>query len=237
MGYFCTKCERTWPTRSGFHDHLRRLHQNRKPSSPGLVLTHHPKLNGMFHLTSHLFLETNSRIPGLPCDRDGNFLDEGTLPPPRPMPLPTDWSPFENRPAFQFAEFAFEKTRMSAEDINEQLQLGQAYNILKGNGSTMYSSVKDVLTTIDQIPLGDLPWMSFKVRYTGPVDEDSPSWMHEAYTVYTRDTFAVQTNLLKNQDFAGTFDYAPYRAYSQDGRRHWSNLMSGQWSWKQAVSY
>ncbi|KAJ3473706.1 hypothetical protein NLI96_g12866 [Meripilus lineatus] len=216
MGYFCTKCERTWPTRSGFYAHLRRLHQNRKPPSPGLVYSHHPKLNG------------------LPCDRDGNFLDEGAPPPPRPMPLPTDWTPFENRPAFHFAEFAFEKTRMSTEDLNEQLRLWQAYNLLTGNESTMYNSVKDVLTTIDQIPLGDLPWTSFNVRYTGPVNDNSPSWMHQVYTVHMRDTFAVQTNLLKNQDFAGAFDYVPYRAYSQDGRRHWSNLMSGQWSWKQA---
>lgn len=184
-----------------------------------------------------LFLETDSRVVGLPCDRDGNFLDEGAPPPPRPMPLPTDWTPFENRPAFHFAEFAFEKTRMSTEDLNEQLRLWQAYNLLTGNESTMYNSVKDVLTTIDQIPLGDLPWTSFNVRYTGPVNDNSPSWMHQVYTVHMRDTFAVQTNLLKNQDFAGAFDYVPYRAYSQDGRRHWSNLMSGQWSWKQAVSY
>ncbi|KAJ3474086.1 hypothetical protein NLI96_g12658 [Meripilus lineatus] len=215
MGHFCTICQRTWPTRSGFFDHLRRIHRSSKPDV-NVVYEYHPQLNAR------------------PCDCDGHFLDEGTPPPPRPIPPQNDWSPFENRPAFQFAEFAFEKCHTSAQDINELLRMWQAYNILKGDDSTMYDSLNDVLSTIDNIPLGDLPWSSFNVRYTGPIDEDSPSWKRHVYTVHTRNTFAVQANFLKNQDFARAFDRVPFRAYAQNGSRQWSNLMSGQWAWKQA---
>lgn len=157
------------------------------------------------------------------------------LPLPAPVPPQNDWSPFENRPAFEFAEFAFEKTHTSAQDLNDQLRMWEAYNVLKGNNSTMYSSTKDILSTIDNIALGDLPWSSFKVRYNGPTNEDSPAWMRCVYTVHTRDTFTVQANFLKNQDFAGAIDYVPFRAFTQNGARRWSNLLSGNWAWKQAV--
>ncbi|KAJ3475789.1 hypothetical protein NLI96_g11604 [Meripilus lineatus] len=98
----------------------------------------------------------------------------------------------------------------------------------------MYTSMKDVVDTIDNITLGDLPWSSFNVRYTGPTNEDLPSWMRQIYTVHMRDTLAVQANFLKNEDFAAAFDYAPFRAYTPQGARRWSNLMSGNWAWKQA---
>lgn len=171
----------------------------------------------------------------MPCDEDGNFLHNNEPPPPPPIRLPTDWAPFENRPSFEYAEWAFEKAHTSAEDLNRQLRMNAAYNLLKGNGTTMYDNIDDILSTIDEIPLGDLPWSSFSFRYTGPVDEDSPSWKRQTYTIHTRDTFAVQANILRNQDFAGAFDYTPYEAYTQEGDRKWCNLMSSHWAWKQAV--
>lgn len=175
-------------------------------------------------------------MPALPCDKDGAFLAENSPPPPRAIRLPTDWSPFENRPAFEYAEYAFEKTHTSVDDLNTQLRLWAAYNIAKGHDNIMFSSHHNVLTTIDEIPLGDLPWSSFNVRYTGPLDERSPSWQHQVYTVYTRNTFAVQQAILQNEDFAQMFDYVPYEVYTEAGSRQWCNLLSGHWAWKQSVS-
>lgn len=99
----------------------------------------------------------------------------------------------------------------------------------------MYETVDDVLADIDAIPLGDPQWASFNVRYSGPVNANSPSWQQQTYTVHTRDTFAVMEHFLKNQDFAEAWDYAPYEAYSPDNTRTWSNLLSASWAWKQAV--
>ncbi|KAJ3477295.1 hypothetical protein NLI96_g10564 [Meripilus lineatus] len=216
MGHFCSLCARTWPTRRGFQDHLRQFHRNPRPPSSNLVFRFHNKLNA------------------LPCDKDGAFLAENSPPPPRAIRLPTDWSPFENRPAFEYAEYAFEKTHTSVDDLNTQLRLWAAYNIAKGHDNIMFSSHHNVLTTIDEIPLGDLPWSSFNVRYTGPLDERSPSWQHQVYTVYTRNTFAVQQAILQNEDFAQMFDYVPYEAYTEAGSRQWCNLLSGHWAWKQS---
>ncbi|KAJ3473741.1 hypothetical protein NLI96_g12846 [Meripilus lineatus] len=216
MGYYCSLCARTWLTHRGFQDHLRQNHRNQKPPPPDLTFRFHNKLNA------------------LPCDEDGNFLADNTPPPPRSIRQPTDWSPFENRPAFEYAEYAFEKIHTSVSDLNTQLNLWAAYNLAKGHDDTMFSSHHDVLTTIDEIPLGDLPWSSFNVRYTGPADGRSPSWKHQVYTVHTRNTFAVQQSILQNEDFVQTFDYVPYEAYTESGDRQWCNLLSGHWAWKQS---
>ncbi|KAJ3491298.1 hypothetical protein NLI96_g824 [Meripilus lineatus] len=216
MGYFCSLCERTWPTRTGFQTHLRNYHRAERPHQPALEYKFHKKLNA------------------LPCDEDGNFLIEGEPPLPQQPPPPDDWSPFENRAAFEFAEFAFEKSLSSAEDLNSQLRIWAAWCLQKGIDGTMYNDVDDILSHIDEIPFGDAAWSSFDVRYTGPVDENSPSWKRQTYTIHTRNTYEVQETFLKNQDFAKAFDYVPYEAYTPEGARKWSNLLSGRWAWKQA---
>ncbi|KAJ3483015.1 hypothetical protein NLI96_g6598 [Meripilus lineatus] len=159
----------------------------------------------------------STSYPTTPCayysvpqeaERNGHFLPADTPPPPRQDPPIDDWSPFENRPTFEYAELVFEKT--------------------------MFNDVGEVLATIDEIPHGDLTWSSFNISYNGQIDADSPSWMHETYTIHTRDTLAVQRQLISNWDFVNGFDYVPFRTYKPDGTRTWSNLMSGHWAWKQA---
>ena len=43
--------------------------------------------------------------------------------------------------------------------------------------------------------------------------------------------------MIANSDFAGGFDFMLYQEYSVDGQHHFENFMSGDWAWKQAVSY
>jgi hypothetical protein len=45
----------------------------------------------------------------------------------------------------------------------------------------------------------------------------------------------VVHEMLSNPDFKKEFDYAPYREY-RGGKQRWSDFMSGNWSWRQAVS-
>ena len=40
--------------------------------------------------------------------------------------------------------------------------------------------------------------------------------------------------MIPNPEFKGQFDYAPYREF-EDGTRRWTDVMSGNWAWKQAV--
>ncbi|KAG1770411.1 hypothetical protein EV702DRAFT_951777, partial [Suillus placidus] len=42
-------------------------------------------------------------------------------------------------------------------------------------------------------------------------------------------------NMLANPDYAGEFDYRPYREFSTNGDEcQWRDFMSGDWAWDQA---
>ena len=41
--------------------------------------------------------------------------------------------------------------------------------------------------------------------------------------------------MLKNPDFAKSFDAAPLWQYNENGDRQYENFMSGDWAWKRAV--
>lgn len=126
---------------------------------------------------------------------------------------------------------------MSKGEIDRLLQIWAAHDIELGREPhTPYKSHKDLFETIDIIDVTDLSWQAFNVKYIGEVDDHSPSWKRETYTVYTRSTLDVLRSMLQNPQFDGHFDYRPFEEYVGPNKRQWSNLMSGTWAWKQAVS-
>lgn len=94
----------------------------------------------------------------------------------------------------------------------------------------------DMKAHIDSIKLDDVPWKAYGIKYTGdqPVTGHASTWMKKNYEVWYRDPRQVVKNMLANQDFEKDFDYVPTKNY-RDGKREWSNFMSGNWAWKQAV--
>ncbi|KAJ7713519.1 hypothetical protein B0H14DRAFT_2644779 [Mycena olivaceomarginata] len=56
----------------------------------------------------------------------------------------------------------------------------------------------------------------------------------QIYKLRTRDVRTILHTQLATTDFKGQFNYTPYRQFNGKGRRVWSNLMSGDWAWKQA---
>ena len=82
-----------------------------------------------------------------------------------------------------------------------------------------FGTHRDLLSTMDAINVGDLPWHSFKVRYTGEVDENSPTWKRETYTIYARNTLDIFRSLLQNTDFKDQFDYRPLEEYVAPAKR------------------
>ncbi|KZT70892.1 hypothetical protein DAEQUDRAFT_688244 [Daedalea quercina L-15889] len=98
-----------------------------------------------------------------------------------------------------------------------------------------FANADDMLATIDAIPHGDAPWYCFEVGYEGQLpDGDVPSWMTERYRVWARDIRVIMDILVENEDFDGEVDYAPYSEVKADGSRVLTNLMSGNWAWRQA---
>ena len=54
--------------------------------------------------------------------------------------------------------------------------------------------------------------------------------------MYTRNTLHIAENIAACQDFDGRWDYIPYEESSGPGCHHYSNVMSGTWAMKKAVS-
>ena len=100
-----------------------------------------------------------------------------------------------------------------------------------------YPSLIIAYRMIDATPLGGIPWQSVNLSYDGPQPDNPPTWMTDEHTIQYRDQQLLFKNMLDNPDFANLINYAPYRQYdAKDGIHHYENLMSGDWSWKQAVS-
>lgn len=175
--------------------------------------------------------------PGLPCDRNGNYLPPHTPPPPlsrlNEQP-PGSWAPFESRTEFDFAHYHFVELQSSASEINKALDLWAA-QVLQYGADSPWHNAKDLYDTIDAIQHGDTPWKVYKIRYTGPRPPLPPKWMSETYELCTRDSRKILQQQLANPDFKDQINYSPYRQFDAQGKRVWSNLMSGDWAWKQAV--
>ncbi|KAG1880232.1 hypothetical protein C8R48DRAFT_744596 [Suillus tomentosus] len=170
-----------------------------------------------------------------PCDENGVFLSPGTLPPPLVERPADDWTPFRNRIEFEAAEFLFCKDQMSASHIDTLLDLWAA-TLAKHDDHPPFANHRDLYQTIDSIPLGDVPWQNFAVKFCGDKpDVNIPPWMNGSYDVWFRDPREVVRNMLANPMYADEMDYQPYREYaSATNERQWKDFMSADWAWDQA---
>ncbi|KAF8200135.1 hypothetical protein BJ912DRAFT_1126700 [Pholiota molesta] len=218
-------CNRTFKSQGGRTQHCNTHHRPLSPDpepDPRLQFTtkYHPKLNA------------------LPCDVGGNFLPQFTQSPPYNAPDATEtncWHPFEDRLAFDWAHYHFIELQSSARKINKGLDLWLAAKLSAGNDSPLpWSSTDDMYGTIDSIQEGDAPFTTIEFKYSGPVDDKSPKWMTQTYELCTRDSRKLLQNQLATTEFANQFNYKPYRQFDHQGKCVWSNLMSGEWAWKEA---
>jgi hypothetical protein len=196
---------------------------------------HHPIVNGKF-ISDTNHATSNRQSAGKPCDRDGNPLS-GSEPPTSNSrdTLADDWAPFEDRSAFELAEFLYKRDQMSAGNIDEALRIISDI-VAPHGGQPPFLDHDDMYHLIDTIPIGGVPWESFTFTYDGPKPAiDVPKWMDAEYTIWFRDPHQLFLNMLKNPDFVDSCDYGPYRQYDKQGNRQYEHFMTGDWAWKQAV--
>ncbi|KAH9930567.1 hypothetical protein B0H21DRAFT_781092 [Amylocystis lapponica] len=217
MHYLCRPCNRSFASRTGLSLHYSRSHSHPKPKTTHSTFRFHPRLNAR------------------PCNIYGDFLPAGSPPSVSEEALPDDWTPFNDRPSFEFAELMFKKVQMSGGNFDSLLQIWTAHNIINNGGQPIFESTEDMYATIDSIQHGDAPWETFTVRYGGPLTPDSPSWKRAEYHVHCRNTRTVAHNMLANKDFHNHFDYVPFQEYTAPDTTQFSNVMSGQWAYTQAT--
>ena len=99
-----------------------------------------------------------------------------------------------------------------------------------------FASSQDMYNVIDATEVGGIPWQAFMVTYNGVLPKQNPpTWMSASYEVWFRDPLAVMEEQIGNRDFGYEMDYAPKRVFSKSGKRQFSDFMSGNWAWNQAV--
>ena len=126
---------------------------------------------------------------------------------------------------------------LSRRRVDNLLELWAATLVPHG-GSPPIINNRDLHRQIDAIKVGDVEWEHACLKYDGPLPETSRplEWKTARYNVWYRNPREVIKNLLARPDLEGHIDYAPYQEFDGE-RRQYSNMMSGNWAWKQAVCF
>ena len=152
----------------------------------------------------------------------------------------SDWTPFQDRLCFETADFIFRKNQMSAGNIDHLMKIWSA-TLHCHNDLPPFRNHKDLYAAVDNIAWGGVPWESFTVHPRTVEQPEGtaglqPSWINKEYEVFFRDPQYLIQMLIKNPDFDGEFDFVPYQEYHH-GEHSFSNFMSGDWAWRQAVEF
>ncbi|KZP09744.1 hypothetical protein FIBSPDRAFT_963695 [Athelia psychrophila] len=172
------------------------------------------------------------------CDEHGNWIPAHSPPPARHDPASTDWGSFDSKAHFELAEFLYKEAQMPAAKIDKLLGLwGDHAASSNAGGKAPFANHQDLYSAIDSTPVGDVPWQSFQLSYSGALPESGeiPGWMEDKHEVWFRDPRELIKNLLSNTDFDGEFDYTPYQEYDDSGSHRYQHFMSGNWAWRQST--
>ena len=212
------------------HKHHEKFGRRDKP----LHRVRHPLLDGWENSPTVNNIPDSTLTTGTPCDKEGYDLERGA-PPPSPMAGDSSrWVPFNSQVEFETADFLFKKVEMSQKDTDVLMRLWASTT---ADHQAPFKNHQDMLAAIDSIEDGDVPWNSFTAKYSGTYPPTNPpDWMVKEYKVYYRNPLAVLRNMISNPSFNGQFDYSPYQEF-EDGVRRWSDVMSADWVWEQAVGF
>ena len=235
-GFPCDKCRKVCKSPRGLKQHITAAHQRSSqleaPMSD-VQRQFHPSMTGK---KAHL-VEVQTvllTLPAHPCDKNGAFLTPEMPPVPPPPRSDDDWTPFRSRTGFKLVEFLY-KEELSKPKIDHLLSLWST-TLAPHGAEPPVSNYCDLHAQIDSIDLGFTSWKSWTAWYQGrrPTNSAAFSWMDEEYQLWYRDPRKVIHDILRNPDFSAATDYTPYRDF-QDGKRHYCDFMSGNWSWNQCV--
>ena len=126
---------------------------------------------------------------------------------------------------------------MSAGNINTILSFWRTSLATHGE-EPPFLNTNHMYKIINSTPLGDLAWESFSLQYSGPQPpgDNIPLWMNVMHNVWFQNPHALVHNMLSNPEFDSGFHYAPFQKHNVHGVHHFSDFMSTNWAWNQAVS-
>ncbi|KAF6744017.1 hypothetical protein DFP72DRAFT_1036008 [Ephemerocybe angulata] len=230
---------RSFPCKKGCRDRTFR-------SSQGLTQHYnsvHPVLSSDAegNEQARVTFEIHPRLTGQIVDSRGRPLPEHTRPPGTNTEEENIWAPFSNRLEFDWAHYHYVELQSSKSVINKGLDLWAAAKVEATKSSSCdplpWASADELYKTLDSIQGGVAPFETYQFKYNGPLPppgQDAPSWMTDTFELCVRDVRHVLHSQISNPDFDGKWNTAPYREFDSKKERVWSNLMSGDWVWREA---
>ncbi|KAL0955357.1 hypothetical protein HGRIS_001606 [Hohenbuehelia grisea] len=211
------------------------LHEDPPPSSPITAHTRSmspPEFGNEPPSPKNLRVDQHPIIDGTPCNINRNDLPAGFPPPIHNNRSPNDYVPFCNRGEFEFVDFLYRNIQMSTGKVDRPADIVAAMY----QDNPAFANHEDLYATIDTIQQGEIPWSAIAVTYDGPLPTSGvvPPWMTTEFEVWFRNPLELLEQQLGNPDFAGETDYAPKRVFDKGNKRQYTDLMSGNWAWKQA---
>ncbi|KIJ17530.1 hypothetical protein PAXINDRAFT_72399, partial [Paxillus involutus ATCC 200175] len=148
------------------------------------------------------------------------------------------WHPFIHQPQYHLAEFLFRQNETPQDQIDDLMDIWAS--MPECNGSPPFANHADLYSRIDAIR-GDPGWQCFSVKHANadtlpPLAEDSsvPAWKHASYDLWFRNPESLANYQLSMPDFKDHIDYAPCQVFGDNHQRVWSDLMIGNWAWRQS---
>jgi hypothetical protein len=101
----------------------------------------------------------------------------------------------------------------------------------------LWQNAQEMYDTIDAIQQGAIPWQTYKIKYQGPVDTNSPKWKLQTYQLSYHNVVHLMEEQLANPDFKDDCYYMPFMELDKKGEPVYSEFFSGEWSWTQCVCF
>ena len=129
----------------------------------------------------------------------------------------------------------FANAKLSQRKVNKLLELWAATLVPHGD-SPPITNHENLHQQIDAIELSGIRWENAPLRYEKPLPETARTteWKMVQYDVWHRNPREVIKHILARPDLEGHVDYMPYQEFN-GVQRQYSNMMSGDWAWKQSV--
>ncbi|KAH9014753.1 hypothetical protein EDB85DRAFT_2076425 [Lactarius pseudohatsudake] len=233
MSYTCSFCEGNFHSQGGLTKHVNLKHSKNST------------LTGMAEaLQSHTFIR-HPHLSARPCSSDGTFLRDPVpqLPTPELFKSCHDgdpWFPFGGRVEYEWAHYHYVHLQSSADNIQRGLDLWRA-TVMRYQtdhdscNGVPWRSAAEMYGTIDSISAGGVAWTTYQLSYSGPQPTGTlPRWMQDTYELNVRNVLSVFEEQLASKEFEGKFEYTPYEEYDKKGSHIYSNLMSGNWAFREA---
>ncbi|KIM59465.1 hypothetical protein SCLCIDRAFT_126167, partial [Scleroderma citrinum Foug A] len=150
------------------------------------------------------------------------------------------WHPFKHHAQYQLADFLFWQNETPQHQIDDLMDIWAAMPEWGGHPPP-FTSHSDVLEKIDSIT-GDPVWECLSVQCTDATTTSDdplamPAWKQASYDVWFRAPEALADFQLANPEFKSHIDYSPKQVFGDKHECIWSNFMTGNWAWRQCVSY